>query len=238
MPHIPFLSRLHLREYFALILSFCLITLESIIALITLMLPTPVISLCYRVTRRAFNYLSSPQGRRQRQKKKAISSSIANASDFVELCELFGYYAEEHIVQTGDGYLLGLHRLGWRRGEEGLRVNSGGTGESVKKKVVYMHHGLMMNSEVWVCLTERERCLPFVLVEKGYDVWVSFPLNAPRNILRHLETGQSQVGYSLTFAAWEQPWKQILEEVCPQRSNLHCLLELLNGSIRLPRHSG
>ena len=30
-----------------------------------------------------------------------------------------------------------------------------------------------MNSEVWVCITESERCLPFQLVEKGYDVWVS-----------------------------------------------------------------
>jgi len=74
-------------------------------------------------------------------------------------------------VQTGDGYLLGLHRLGWRSGEEGTRVNSGREG-GVKKKVVYLHHGLMMNSEVWVCLTERERCLPFELVEKGYDVWL------------------------------------------------------------------
>lgn len=60
-------------------------------------------------------------------------------------------------MQTGDGYLLGLHRLGWRKGEEGLRVNAGR--DSVKKKLVYLHHGLMMNSEVWVCLTEKERCL-------------------------------------------------------------------------------
>ncbi|KAL9595763.1 MAG: hypothetical protein Q9179_004852 [Wetmoreana sp. 5 TL-2023] len=29
-----------------------------------------------------------------------------------------------------------------------------------------------MNSEVWVCLTEKERCLPFMLAEKGYDVWL------------------------------------------------------------------
>ncbi|KAH0251897.1 alpha/beta-hydrolase, partial [Aureobasidium melanogenum] len=92
------------------------------------------------------------------------------ASDFVELCELFGYYAEEHIVQTKDGYLLGLHRLGWKRGEEDQRVNSGEG--SIQKKVVYLHHGLMMNSEVWVCLTEKERCLPFVLVDQGYDVWL------------------------------------------------------------------
>jgi lysosomal acid lipase/cholesteryl ester hydrolase len=42
----------------------------------------------------------------------------------------------------------------------------------LKKKVVYLHHGLMMNSEVWVCLTDKERCLPFELVERGYDVWL------------------------------------------------------------------
>ena len=74
-------------------------------------------------------------------------------------------------MQTGDGYLLGLHRLAWRKGEEDVKVNHGSG--SIRKNVVYMHHGLMMNSEVWVCLTDEERCLPFRLVEKGYDVWVS-----------------------------------------------------------------
>jgi lysosomal acid lipase/cholesteryl ester hydrolase len=29
-----------------------------------------------------------------------------------------------------------------------------------------------MNSEVWVCLTDEQRCLPFELVERGFDVWV------------------------------------------------------------------
>ncbi|KAF2107660.1 Alpha/Beta hydrolase protein [Lophiotrema nucula] len=169
--HIPFLSRLHLRQYFALLLSIVLIVLESFIAIITLALPSPIINLCYRITRKLWNHLSSPTSRRNRQKSKGVWSSIANASDFTELCELYGYYAEEHIVQTADGYLLGLHRLGWRRGEEDLRVNAGPKG-GVKKKVVYLHHGLLMNSEVWVCLTERERCLPFELVERGYDVWL------------------------------------------------------------------
>jgi lysosomal acid lipase/cholesteryl ester hydrolase len=100
-----------------------------------------------------------------------VSTSIRNASDFVDLCALFGYYAEEHIVRTGDGYMLGLHRLAWRKGEEDQEVNHGSN--SIRKNVVYMHHGLMMNSEVWVCLTDEERCLPFKLVERGYDVWVS-----------------------------------------------------------------
>ncbi|KAF2464271.1 alpha/beta-hydrolase [Lindgomyces ingoldianus] len=170
--HIPFLSRLHLRQYFALMLSIILIALESLISIITLALPTPIITFCYRITRRLFNYLSSPSSRRSRQKKKGVWSSIANASDFTELCELYGYYTEEHIVQTGDGYLLGLHRLGWRRGEEDIRVNVGDRKGGLKKKVVYLHHGLLMNSEVWVCLTESQRCLPFELVERGYDVWL------------------------------------------------------------------
>lgn len=169
---IPFLSRLHLREYFALVLSILLIALESVIAVITLALPTPIINACYRITRRLFNQLSSPSSRRSRAQKKEIWSAIANAGDFTELCELYGYYCEEHIVQTGDGYLLGLHRLGWKRGEEGARVNAGPGKDGLRKKVVYLHHGLMMNSEVWVCLTERERCLPFELVERGYDVWL------------------------------------------------------------------
>jgi lysosomal acid lipase/cholesteryl ester hydrolase len=168
-PHIPFLSRLHLREYLALVLSILLITLESLVAVITLALPSPVISLGYRLTRRLFNHLSSPQARRSRQKQKGVWSAIANASDFSELCELYGYHCEEHIVQTGDGYLLGLHRLAWRRGEDDVRVNAPG---GVRKKVVYLHHGLMMNSDVWVCLTARERCLPFALVDRGYDVWL------------------------------------------------------------------
>jgi lysosomal acid lipase/cholesteryl ester hydrolase len=197
---IPFLSRLHITEYFALLLSIVLIALESFIAVITLALPTPIINFCYRITRRLFNHLSSPSSRRSRQKKKGVWSSIANASDFTELCELYGYYAEEHIVQTGDGYLLGVHRLGWRRGEEDVKVNAGPGKGGVKKKVVYMHHGLMMNSEVWVCLTDRERCLPFELVERGYDVWVSLP--GWHLCPLHLVYGFLHRGYRLTPQSW------------------------------------
>ncbi|KAF2418019.1 alpha/beta-hydrolase [Tothia fuscella] len=168
---IPFLGRLHAWEYLALLASFVLIGLEGIIRIITLALPNPIIHLFYRSSRRLFNYLSSPNSRKTRNTKKKIVTSIAQASDFVELCELFGYEAEEHIVQTKDGYLLGLHRLAGKKGEDHIsRVNS--AAGSVQKKVVYLHHGLMMNSEVWVCLTDQERCLPFLLVDQGYDCWL------------------------------------------------------------------
>ncbi|KUJ09789.1 alpha/beta-hydrolase [Mollisia scopiformis] len=170
MAPIPFLGRLNIAEYIALVGSFFLVGLEAVIRILTLALPSTVITLFYRASRRLFNRFTSPAAKKSEHKKSNISTSIRNASDFVDLCALFGYYAEEHVVQTGDGYLLGLHRLAWRKGEEEQKVNHGK--DSIKKAVVYMHHGLLMNSEVWVCLTEEERCLPFRLVEKGYDVWL------------------------------------------------------------------
>lgn len=173
VPHklaIDLLTTKRRREYLALFGSLILVLLESVVRIITLGLPQPVIRFFYNRSKNAFILLSSSRGEQARPKKKSISASIANAADFVDLCALYGYTAEEHVIQTGDGYLLGVHRLGWRKGEEGIRVNAGEA--SIMKKVVYLHHGLMMNSEVWVCLTEKERCLPFILVERGYDVWV------------------------------------------------------------------
>lgn len=60
-----------------------------------------------------------------------------------------------------------------------MRVNAGKG--SVSKRVIYLHHGLLMNSEVWVCLTDEARCLPFMLVEQGFDVWASRAFNAVYN---------------------------------------------------------
>ncbi|KAL2062069.1 hypothetical protein VTL71DRAFT_6335 [Oculimacula yallundae] len=170
MAPIPFLGRLNIAEYIALVGSFFLVGLEAIIRILTLALPSTIITLCYRASRRLFNRFTSPAAKKSESKQSDISTKLRNASDFVDLCAAFGYTAEEHIVQTGDGYLLGLHRLAYRKGEEDQKVNYGQ--KSIRKGVVYMHHGLLMNSEVWVCLTDEERCLPFKLVEKGYDVWL------------------------------------------------------------------
>jgi len=172
MARVPFVGRLFWREYFALFGSLILVALEGFIRIITLGLPQPIIRLGYNASRTVFNRLSSQKSKKARSKRKSLSHSIAICSDFTELCALYGYYAEEHVVQTGDGYLLGVHRLPYRKGEDqsGSRVNAGpGT---IGKPVVYLHHGLLMNSEVWVCLTEEERCLPFALAQQGYDVWL------------------------------------------------------------------
>jgi lysosomal acid lipase/cholesteryl ester hydrolase len=132
----------------------------------------PIIRFFYNRSKSLFNRLSSQSSIQARAKLRGISHPIAAASDFTEICAVFGYDAEEHVVHTADGYLLGIHRLPCKRSEvrDGVLVNAGPG--SVSKPVVYLHHGLMMNSEVWVCLTEEERCLPFALVEQGYDVWL------------------------------------------------------------------
>ncbi|KAJ5176933.1 lipase [Penicillium canariense] len=170
MARVPLIGRLFWFEYLALFASLVLVLLETIIHLITFCLPTPIIRFCYGQSKSLFNRFISTEVRDKRTKEEIFAASVAEASDFTEMCSLFGYEAEEHIVQTGDGYLLGLHRLAYRKGEEGRRVNQGVGG--ICKKVVYLHHGLLMSSEVWVALTDEQRCLPFQLVEKGYDVWL------------------------------------------------------------------
>ncbi|PNY29079.1 lipase [Tolypocladium capitatum] len=192
---VPFLGRLHPAEYLALVASFVLVGLEALIRVLTLALRErkpaafprcavlpgvaahiqPVHFAGTKASREQ-EEMSVQQGRclplgasRHADADAAISTSVRDASDFVELCQLWGYEAEEHIVQTKDGFLLGIHRLQWRKGEEGQKVNNGPG--SLKKRIAYLHHGLLMNSEVWVCLTDEQRCLPFELVERGFDVW-------------------------------------------------------------------
>ena len=120
----------------------------------------------------------------------------------MDICALAGYVAEEHVLQTKDGYLLGLHRLAWRRGEEDTKVNDGPG--SIRKRVVYLHHGLLMNSEVWVCLTDAQRTLPFVLVERGFDVWLGNNRGNKysKKSIHHSPTSAKFWDYSIDDFAW------------------------------------
>ncbi|CAA7261644.1 unnamed protein product [Cyclocybe aegerita] len=152
------LRRLSLRDYIAVVLSFTALALESVLHIIVLFLPKPVINWFYRRSRALFHRASGQQ--KDRSEEKKASERILNARDFGELCSIYGYTHEEHVVLTKDGYLLGLHRLPSRKGER-----TRNPGASTGKPVVYLHHGLLMNSEVWVCVTDPVRALPFVLVE-------------------------------------------------------------------------
>ncbi|KAG9101169.1 hypothetical protein FRC06_003305 [Ceratobasidium sp. 370] len=191
---VPVIGRLSLREYTVLVLGFGFVLFETLIRLLTLALPTsvlrwhavycvlPLVLLMYpprfyEKSRQMFysqsfnNVDPTPTGQSSRALSEADEKQrveeIRAAEDFEQLCAIWGYQSESHIVQTKDGYLLGLHRIPNARDQHTTHP-----GTRVRKPVVYLHHGLLMNSEVWVCLTDAERCLPFILADAGYDVWL------------------------------------------------------------------
>ena len=164
MPHLPLLGRLSLLEYAYLLAGFLFLALESVLHIIILFLPKAFINLCYEKSRTLFNRRHRAE-RPPSSPEKQVVDKILRARDFHGLCEIYGYTPEEHVVLTKDGYLLTLHRLCNKKGE-----HSAHPGTSTGGPVVYLHHGLLMNSEIWVCLTAEERALPFQLVERGYDV--------------------------------------------------------------------
>jgi len=121
----------------------------------SLFIAAPVINFFYKESRSLFNSCSAKQYTTvgSSSKEKSIVAKVRDADGFVDLCELWNdgnYRIEEHVVQTGDGYLLGLHRIVKKTEEEvnrvHIRARTGRGGEgSVRgnggKKVVYLHHG-------------------------------------------------------------------------------------------------
>jgi lysosomal acid lipase/cholesteryl ester hydrolase len=173
MVHVPLVGRLAAREYFALLFGFLFIIFEVVLRIVIFFLPTPIIMWFYEHSRLLFHkFTNQPTPSKTStptfpDAERHHGDRILKARDFGDLCNVFGYKHEEHLVLTKDGYLLGLHRIPCKKG-----IHNVSPGTSTGKPVVYLHHGLLMNSEVWVCLTTEERCLPFVLVEQGYDVWL------------------------------------------------------------------
>nr|AGI17575.1 lipase-like protein [Pyrrhocoris apterus] len=76
-----------------------------------------------------------------------------------DLVEMNGYSLETYDVETDDGYILGLYRVG----SKGADLNN--------RTVVFLQHGLCAASEIFVS-TGIERSLAFLLADRGYDVWL------------------------------------------------------------------
>lgn len=79
-----------------------------------------------------------------------------------------GHPLEIHEVTTPDGYVLQLHRI---------------PGGGVRGPVLLMH-GLFSSSGFYV-VNRRDRNLPYILAEKGYDVWLGNYRGSPYS-LRHV----------------------------------------------------
>lgn len=173
MARVPLIGRLSLHEYMALLASVFFLLAETLLRFTVLLLPKPVVRWFYGRSRILFHRFSSRI--RPRSAEQSLVDAIRTARDFGELCTLWGYTYKEHVVLTKDGYLLGLHRLVGRAGAQS-ETRTG-------KPVVYLHHGLLMNSEVWVCLTSEARCIPFVLVEQG-QFFPFYAMNARNRLHR------------------------------------------------------
>jgi lysosomal acid lipase/cholesteryl ester hydrolase len=205
MAHVPLIGRLYFREYIALVFGFLFIGLESLLRIVIMFLPTPVITWFYDQSRHLFHRLSkqravkAPKPKLLKSEKDMLSDRILKARDFGELCDVFGYLFEEHVVLTKDGYLLGLHRLPSPKGE--VRRTPGA---STGKPVVYLHHGLLMNSEVWICLNSEERSLAFALASAGFDVWLGNNRGNKysKKSIHHKPSSTKFWDYSLDDFAW------------------------------------
>lgn len=163
---VPLVGRLKLLEWPVLIFSLVLVLIESILSIITALLPSFVIQFFDIVTSTVFK-LRGIEKLLGKPGLDNIVTNVSEAADFVDICKFFGYSAEEHIVKTSDGYLLGIHRIGGPKGSN-WRTKP----QDKPRPVVYLHHGLLMNSEIWVSVVDPNKALPFVLADLGYDVWL------------------------------------------------------------------
>lgn len=78
------------------------------------------------------------------------------------MIEYWGYPAEEHEVNTSDGYIIRIHRIPHGK-YEGLSGSP--------KPVVFLQHGLLCSSSNWVSNLPSE-ALGFILADAGFDVWM------------------------------------------------------------------
>lgn len=102
------------------------------------------------------------------------------------------YNCEQHVVYTKDDYLLCIHRIPSVK-EHDKKAHRYEFKEEIEvidnldkfvqtetpkplgykgKPVVLLYHGFLMSSEVWVSNTDEYSNLPFVLAQRGYDVWL------------------------------------------------------------------
>ena len=84
---------------------------------------------------------------------------------YKDYIEKFGYKLEENPVVTDDGYILSLWHLY-------PKVPNG--------KVAFIQHGFA--GTAWIFFQLKEKSLPFLLLNEGYDVWLG---NLRGNIFSH-----------------------------------------------------
>ncbi|CEP22233.1 TGL1 [Cyberlindnera jadinii] len=168
--YIPFIGRLSLTEWPVLVLSFLATYLEFVISIVTKLLPDVVVEAVTSTLKGLHGLLFKRRGETSRATLNGMKirdqvefielrDNIRNTQSIVEIGKLFGYDIDNHIVETEDGYLLNLHRIKPKQLDGSAPV-------------VYLHHGLLMCSDIWCVNIKKDRNIPFLLHELGFDVWM------------------------------------------------------------------
>ncbi|KAH3678420.1 hypothetical protein WICMUC_001437 [Wickerhamomyces mucosus] len=159
---VPFIGRLSAGEWPTVLGSLFVAYFESIISLITESIPLPILQSITTILSHIHIYIfrifiSDSSNQIVDPEAQKIKERLTEATNAHELCKVHGLILEDHIVRTKDDYLLTLHRLPPKK---------------VGSPVVYLHHGLLMCSDIWFVMNKRDQNLPYVLHEAGYDVWL------------------------------------------------------------------
>lgn len=160
---IPVVGRLTFRDYERIALTIFILGFETILRFVVFVVPVSLLDwLRFRVFSRI------PRLFRGFHDEDDVGSGkisrFAGCRLTKDLVRAHGYACEEHNVFTTDGYLLVLHRI--------LKTSDTTPEATSQRPPVLLIHGCMMSSEVWVCLRSAQKCLPFLLLEAGYDVWL------------------------------------------------------------------
>lgn len=154
---LPIVSSIY--DYFLLLLSLVLVLFETLATAFTLLIPRRILRL---ISSGLGKILPQTEEQRLLQEDPELSkrvTQICEANSFIEICEFHGYGATEHVVSTPDGYMLGIHRIP-------------PPATAKYQGLVYLHHGLLMNSEIWVANAVASNSIALKLADAGYEVWL------------------------------------------------------------------
>ncbi|XP_043465856.1 lipase 1-like isoform X2 [Leptopilina heterotoma] len=119
----------------------------------------------------------------------SISVPMDDAKTVKDIVSDDGYQLETHYVETEDGYILEMHRI--------LKV----TENIYKKYPVYIKHGLGECSVLFL-LSGPNRAIAYLLVDKGYDVWLG-------NNRGNMFSKNHSTFLSTSFGFWNFSWHEI-----------------------------
>lgn len=173
---IPIFNRLTLNEWVLIIFVYTEKTLSFVISSMLSIIPFSFfLGLLGKDNKIKENQLDSSIDKRQNFKKFLSSDVSTSLSEKLYMCNSVrdmllaidpNINMETHVVKTQDNYLLQLHRIPYDKNLQKKGVEYKGP--------VYLQHGLLMCSNIWLCHSNDpiNNNLPLYLNSLGYDVWM------------------------------------------------------------------